>query len=444
MSPGARSATRTTGAIYPWVALALLSATNILSNIDRTVPAILYPQMRREIDISDGTFGLIMGAGFTFVYCFFSLPVSRMADRWSRKAVIMCCVGFWSLLTTLSGAALSGLQFALCRVGVAVGEAGCLPASQSIVSQTFGPKRSGLALSILVAGSPLGTMLALALGGYLADQIGWRHTLYLFGIFGIVIALLIWLFLAEPRAANRQANEILEKPGIRETLQALWRKKTFWTLALGASTYSIFASSMAVFTPVFLVRNFGFSVTKAGVMFGLVFGICGALGIMAGGVISKFLQERDMRWNAWLPAGCLLLAGPLAMAAYTTSSVTASLALLIVVKTLGPVSFGTNVVVLYKLVSPRLWSMTSAILLIMMNGLGASFGPIITGMVSEYAGAGDESYGVRIGLLTVCAALPLAGLFFVLASRYIRQEVAAQAVQVDYGVGSAQAGAHPA
>lgn len=426
MRPETKGITRTPRGIYPWFALTLLGATNILSNIDRTVPAILYPQMRREIELSDATFGLIMGAGFTLVYCFFSLPVSRLADRWSRKGVIICCVGFWSLLTTLSGAVVTGLQFALCRVGVAVGEAGCLPASQSIISQTFGPKRSGLALSILIAGSPLGTMMALALGGYLADQIGWRHTLYLFGMVGIGTASLIWLFLVEPRDADRQGQEIADKPGIRETLQALWRKKTFWTLALGASTYSIFASSMAVFTPVFLVRNFDFSVTKAGVLFGLVFGICGALGILAGGVINKFLQERDMRWNVWLPAGCLLIASPLAIIAYSTGSVTVCLVLLIVVKTLGPVSFGTNVVVLYRLVSPRLWSMTSAILLIMMNGLGASFGPIITGMVSGYAGGGDEAFGVRAGLLTVCAALPLAGCFFLLASRYIRRDILAQ------------------
>ena len=422
-----------TGLFYPWVALALLSATNILSNIDRTVPAILYPQMRREIAISDGTFGLIMGAGFTFVYCFFSLPVSRLADRWSRKAVIMCCVGFWSVLTTLSGAALSGLQFALCRVGVAMGEAGCLPASQSIISQTFGAKRSGLALSVLVAGSPLGTMLALALGGYLADEIGWRATLYLFGVVGMILVLLVALVLRELQPAGGKPDETAGRPGIRETLGKLCRKRTFWALALGASTYSVFASSMAVFTPVFLVRNFAFSVTKAGVLFGLVFGICGALGIMAGGVVSKFLQERDIRWNAWLPAACLLVAGPLAVAAYSTSSVSMSLALLIVVKTLGPVSFGTNVVVLYRLVPPRLWSMTSAILLIMMNGLGASMGPVITGMVSQYLGAGNEAYGVRLGLLTVCAALPLAGLFFLLAACFIRQDVGAQAVFTDPG-----------
>ncbi|HEY6870515.1 MAG TPA: MFS transporter [Novosphingobium sp.] len=431
MAAGTSGTARATGAVYPWVALALLSATNILSNIDRTVPAILYPQMRREIAISDGTFGLIMGAGFTFVYCFFSLPVSRLADRWSRKAVIMSCVGFWSVLTTLSGAALSGLQFALCRVGVAVGEAGCLPASQSIISQTFGARRSGLALSILVAGSPLGTMLALALGGFLADEVGWRVTLYLFGVVGMFLVMMVALVLRESPPEGGSRGERPDKPGIRETLLVLCRKKTFWALALGASTYSIFASSMAVFTPVFLVRNFAFSVTRAGVLFGLVFGICGALGIMAGGAVSKFLQERDIRWNAWLPAGCLLAAGPLAAAAYTTGSVSTSLALLIVVKTLGPVSFGTNVVVLYRLVPPRLWSMTSAVLLIMMNGLGASLGPVITGIVSEHFGAGNEAYGVRLGLLTVCAALPLAGFFFVLAARCIRGEVGAQAGPAD-------------
>src|SRR5258708_34148356 len=81
-----------------WYLLAVLTLINVLSVVDRTIPAVLIQDIKADLGLSDAQFGLINGAAFTLIYCAFSLPISRLSDRWSRRNVILCSVFFWSLM----------------------------------------------------------------------------------------------------------------------------------------------------------------------------------------------------------------------------------------------------------------------------------------------------------------------------------------------------------
>ena len=124
------------------------------------------------------------------------------------------CDGIWSLMTAICGMASNFIQLLLARIGVGVGEAGASPASHSLISDYFPIETRATALSIYALGIPIGSMIGNFVGGWGAQELGWRATFYLVGLPGVLVALLIWMTLREPprglsdaKTANRRAHD---------------------------------------------------------------------------------------------------------------------------------------------------------------------------------------------------------------------------------------------
>src|SRR5205085_2919092 len=106
-----------------WGVLALLVAANTLSLLDRQLPFILVEDIRADLKLTDTQIGLLGGLAFSLTYALLGLPLARVADRWSRKWVMVACVGVWSIMTAAGGLARNFGQLAVSRTGVAVAEA---------------------------------------------------------------------------------------------------------------------------------------------------------------------------------------------------------------------------------------------------------------------------------------------------------------------------------
>ena len=120
--------------------------------------------------------GAVSGLAFAILYSAVSLPLSRMADRGSnRKNIIAVCCGLWSIATMASGAVTHFWQFVIARMTVAIGEAGGTSPSVSMVSDLYPPHRRSLAISLYMLGPHIGLLAAMALGGWIAQEYGWRR-----------------------------------------------------------------------------------------------------------------------------------------------------------------------------------------------------------------------------------------------------------------------------
>jgi MFS family permease len=109
------------------------------------------------------------------------VPLARLADLFPRKLIISGAVTFWCLMTGLGGLTASFIQLSATRIGVAVGEAGLVPATHSMIADYFSPRRRATAIAIFSIGLPLGAMLGLFLGGWLNEVTNWRTALMLVG-----------------------------------------------------------------------------------------------------------------------------------------------------------------------------------------------------------------------------------------------------------------------
>jgi len=122
-----------------WWFLSILFLVASCNYMDRVIIAVLLEPIKQEFGASDTLMGLLSGASFAIMYAVMGIPFARWADRGNRKYIITFALVFWSVMTALCGAAQTFWQLALARVGVGVGEAGSLPASQSLLVDYFPP-----------------------------------------------------------------------------------------------------------------------------------------------------------------------------------------------------------------------------------------------------------------------------------------------------------------
>ena len=410
------------GAYY---VLATLTLVNVLSNIDRSLPAILIEAIRHDIAMTDFQFGLLNGLLFTTIYCTFSFPMAKYSDRHDRRALISTCLLVWSLATAASAGAANFLHLLLGRSGVAIGEAGAIPASQSIISDYFPPARRGFALSVLMSGSAVGTMLGMVVGGWLSDAVGWRAALVLVGMIGLIWAAVTRFTVAEPRrtATAPSGSARRQAPTLLETFRHLGRRAAFRHLAAGAALYAVFSSALGAFTPSYLIRTYGVTTAQAGLYFGVVFGLAGGAGAVIGGILSDRLGRRDERWNLWVPAIGLSVAAPAAFLAFYVSSLQACLLFLIVPKLLGPLFLGTCYAVMYRMVGAHMRAVSSAVLLLIIQGIGAALGPVVAGFMSDWLRPTVGPASIKVALMAISLVLAWGALHFFMASRSLADAV---------------------
>ena len=195
-----------------WYALALISAAQAMSLLDRQILAILLPRIKVDLQVGDAEMGLLYGTVFALFYALFSLPLGRLADGWVRSRLLGLSILGWSAFTALGGMASSFATLAVSRLGVGIGEASVQPAGMSLLSDLFPTERRGMVSAVFGAAIAVGLGGALWLGGASADWWdtryaaapapfglkGWQVAFIIAALPGLVLAVLL-LRLPEPR-----------------------------------------------------------------------------------------------------------------------------------------------------------------------------------------------------------------------------------------------------
>ena len=131
-----------------WFVLAMLTLIYVFNFADRQILIILQESIKEDLQLSDTQLGLLTGLGFALLYTTLGIPIAKLADQYNRKNILVFSLGFWSLMTVMSGRALSFFQLLLTRIGVSAAEAGGMPPSHSIISDYFPKEQRGTAFSI--------------------------------------------------------------------------------------------------------------------------------------------------------------------------------------------------------------------------------------------------------------------------------------------------------
>ena len=215
------------GAAYAWYVTFILTACYTLSFMDSKLPFILVQLIKKDLALTDTQMGILAGPAFSLTYAICTIPLAKLSDRLTRKYIIAGAVTIWSAFTASCGLAHSFTSFMFGRVGVAFGESALTPAAHSIIADYFPERQRAKVIAIYFSGIAIGSFLALAVGGFLADRYGWRSTMYAVGTTGVVLALLMLTTVREPvreqRDAARNRSEgnlvaLFANPAIRNTI----------------------------------------------------------------------------------------------------------------------------------------------------------------------------------------------------------------------------------
>lgn len=395
--------------------MALLLAINCLNMLDRNLPFILAEAIKTDLQLSDKQIGLLGGLVFAVVYTLGGLPFGRLADRGFARQTIAVAVAAWSAMTSLGGLAQNFLHLGLARLGVATGEAALAPAAHAIITRHFPESRRASMISIFSVGIPIGYMLGLALGGWLLERLGWRHTFLAVGVPGLALGLLAWWRL--PRSSGDRSEA--DATNMLDVVRYVFAKPSFRHIVAAATLYSFAGYTMVTFLPSFLMRSYGLGAGETGLWLGLVTGVSGLIGIPASGYLADRLAVRDPRWRLWIPAILMAVSAPFAAAAMLAGSAVMALALLFVPLMLTVAYVGPAYSAVHAIVPTHMRALAISCLIGALTLFGASFGPPLVGALSDWLAPqyGKDALAMAILMLVPVTLLLSAIEFLVGAGR---------------------------
>lgn len=413
------------------LSLALLALVYIFSFIDRQVLSILLEPIKNEFGASDTEMGLLTGLAFGLIYAVLGVPVGRLADTHNRRNIVAVCCGFWSLATAACGFATQYWHLLIARMSVAVGEAGGMAPSISIVSDSYPPRMRSFAISLFMMGPNLGTLLGLVIGGMVAQYYGWRSVFLAFGIPGIILALLVYFFVKEPVRGGFETPKPAAAAAPRDPMmKQVWRllsMKPLLFVCLACGMAGIAGYGYGVWAPSFFIRLHGMSISHAGLVFGLASGLGAVVGAMFCGWLSDKLTQKDARWQLRLAAIGTFFAVPCGIGIFfwpaadfwTLGSIQVPYAMVFVMlfgffaSWFATLSYSA----ISQMVTASERSVAAALLNLFMTLLGVGIGPLVTGMLSDFFSQTHGQEGLRWALTGVVCMFLLTVVFFTLAIR---------------------------
>src|SRR5712664_2208062 len=273
--------------LQPRTALIVLTALNLLNYVDRNVLFAVQPLVQDEFHLTNAQIGYLTSAflGFYMVAAPF---VGPLADRYSRKVIIVLGAVFWSGLTLLTAVTHTYGELLVRHTLVGVGEATFVTIAPTFVVDLFSEDKRARILGVFYLAIPVGSAAGYLVGGYLAPIYGWRFPFYIAAAPGFVLALAI-LFLQEP---ERGQFDTLKGTPERRTILGLLHNRAFLTATLGMAAMTFSLGGIQVWMPQFLFSERHYSLETANLMFGIIVVVDGILASLAGGFLGDYLLRR--------------------------------------------------------------------------------------------------------------------------------------------------------
>jgi len=365
-------------------ALWVLFSINAMNFYDRQILAAVAEPIRKEFALSDTALGTL-GTAFTLIYAAVGLPLGRLADSWSRSKLLSLGVAAWSVLTAASGLAWNYASLFVSRLGVGVGEASCAPAANSLIGDLYPPKKRSLALSVFMLGLPIGLFLSYRVSGMIAHAYGWRAAFYFACVPGLLLAMLT-LKISEPQ---RGAAEERPSAGRQRAGSPYWVMlgipTILWIIVSGAlHNFNMYAVNS--FLTAFLSRYHQMGLKEANNTTSIVLGAVGIIGLLGGGWAADRLSKVRTDGRLLLSAVTMLVA---ALCIYFAleqppGAIVGFMLLMGAGSMLMFVYYSCVYAAIQDVVEPALRGTAMALYFFAMYVLGASLGPVGTGMLSDH------------------------------------------------------------
>jgi MFS family permease len=430
---------------YPWFVVLFLMLLLTSSFIDRTILILLVKPIRQDLHLTDTEYSYLAGLSFVILYTTTGIPLGWLADRWSRRWLIAGGVALWSVMTASCGLAGSFWRLFASRVGVGIGEATLSPCSYALISELFPPERRAWPLSVFTLGIPIGSGLALMIGGAVIDAISadgpidipligvtrpWQTVFLIVGLPGLILALLTLLIVREtPQRLLKKADD---QPAFGVVLAYMGRHLgVYANLALSLGCFAVYGYGGNAWLATYLQRAHGFSASEAGMLLGSSILVMGVAGSVACGWFADRMVQNGRR-DALSATGIPYAIGMVATASLGTVMPVQWLSLtLVALQGFFSLTWaGVNIAHLQTVTPPRMRGQVSATYLFFTNMIGLGLGPWAIARCTDGLFHRDSAVGWSISLVGT-VAMVIAILILLIGKRSMARRLG-EVAQGDY------------
>jgi MFS transporter, Spinster family, sphingosine-1-phosphate transporter len=416
--------------LRPYLALTLLTLLNFFNYVDRNILFGVQPLIKDEFHTSDAKLGLLTTA-FFICYMVVSPFIGVLADRWSRKVIIVVGAMLWSAATLLTAITHNYTELLVRHTVVGIGEATFVVIAPAYIADLFSVERRGRMLAYFYLAIPVGSAVGYIIGGFLGTRYGWRAPFYVGAVPGILVGL-AFLFTAEPeRGSTEEIHRALEGPKVSAPARkrgswiakvvmpivAFWRmlvglakNRAFLTATLGMAMFTFVVGGIQVWMPMFLARVHRVPLDDANLNLGAITVITGFSATLIGGWLGdQYLKRRASAYYV-LSGASMLLAFPAALLAFY-GPVSWMYAALYAAEFFLFLNTGPLNAAIVNSVSPEIRATAVGVNLFVIHILGDVPSPLLIGLISDHSSL-RTGFSVALIAMLLSAAILFYGARF--------------------------------
>lgn len=391
--------------LYPWVVVALLWVVALLNYMDRQMLSTMQEAMKVDIvELNKAeAFGALM-AIFLWIYGFMSPVAGMIADRFSRKWLVVGSLFVWSAVTYLMGYADNFHELYWLRAVMGISEALYIPSALSLIADWHQGKSRSLAIGIHMTGLYVGQAIG-GFGATVAAIFSWHSTFHWFGIIGIVYSLILVVTLREnPAHALVKETPIAsgeKKPSLFSGLSVLFSTWAFWIILFYFAAPSLPGWATKNWLPTLFSESLNIPMSEAGPISTITIAFSSFIGVIVGGILSDRWVQKNIRGRVYTGAIGLGLTIPALM----LLGFGHSFAAVIGAGLLFGIGFGifdaNNMPILCQFVSAKHRGTAYGI----MNMTGVFAGAAVTELLGKWTDGGNLGQGFAIVLVALALQL---------------------------------------
>lgn len=394
---------------YPWLVVALLWVVALLNYMDRQMLSTMQDAMKLDIvELQKAeAFGALM-AVFLWIYGLVSPFAGVVADRVSRKKLVVGSLFVWSAVTYLMGYASDFTQLYWLRALMGVSEALYIPSALSLIADWHEGKSRSLAIGIHMTGLYVGQAVG-GFGATIAATFSWHSTFNWFGIIGIAYSVVLALLLHDkPKAATLASPDpatLMKKESLWRGLSVVLSTWAFWVILIYFAVPSLPGWATKNWLPTLFADSLGLDMAQAGPMSTITIAASSFVGVLLGGVLSDKWVLRNIRGRIYTSAIGLGMTIPALVLLGFGHSVVA----VVGAGMLFGIGFGmfdaNNMPILCQIISAKYRATAYGI----MNMVGVFAGAAVTQLLGKWTDGGNLGMGFAVlgGIVIVALVLQL-------------------------------------
>jgi predicted MFS family arabinose efflux permease len=397
---------------YAWTVFAIVFALMVVDYIDRQVVVSMFPHLKAHWGLSDAQLGGLVSV-VSITVALGTVPLSLLADRWSRVRSMFVMAIVWSFATIACAFADSYAQLFAARSVVGLGEAAYGSAGAALLASLFPARMRSTVLGAFLAAGLFGSVLGVVLGGVISQHWGWQAGFGAVGIPGLILAVVLVFVVRDYKTvALPGARHTGKRPTIaaNRIVATLLKPRTAILTCVGAGLQLVMVSTTYAWMPSYFNRYYGLAPDQAGLKTGLVV-LIGGVGALLWSIVADRASSRFPRARLYVPAMAGLATAVLLFIAFAeVPPGRLQFALIAAGAMTMTGSIGPVCAVVVDVMHPALRATAASILSLTQNLFGLAAGPLLTGVLSD-------AYGLPFALSVVPAFCLGAAVLFVIAAR---------------------------